>query len=572
MNIVQKIEQALCDVDCTNIMFITNMDTKSFRDIIYSIGLKYMYINISGCEDAMQYLLDTISNNMYNSIDGLSSEMKNTYQVFRILNQSDSKYVLQIHPLESIISQKRLLTWLDNIDVNRSFPNVRVVILVKNKSILKDSECLKMFNKRYLLEREHSTISIVSGNRDNGDSSVVPKITAILNTAEKEYVWSSQEDKVYQNLGRRQSVSLIDESFLKSTECMYQLAIAITSENFEEYNFIILMEEGSRLNEMYSAIESFWLEKDANMKMLISGETCPKELEIEKQCVQEIINRFDDIWYAIMSGDAYSINDFEGAFEQFVKNDFNKAISIVNENGGLNPMGISTAPAMVINSGVFQININHGNGGLSVKCENCANSFDVDTDAMERLIEFGYIDPSPVLINSEETLFEEVKKICNEFKDLVENNQVSTLFYRRGRTPDETDWQLLLFSFAKMYAAGSHGDYHISREDNPGPGEIDMHFTMGTIANICLEMKVSSNNGIVHGYQEQLKGYMMAERSKKGIYMIVVQDNQHQADIEKVQKLAEENAAIGMDTREVIIVNGINQLSASQREYMAPQG
>lgn len=152
----------------------------------------------------------------------------------------------------------------------------------------------------------------------------------------------------------------------------------------------------------------------------------------------------------------------------------------------------------------------------------------------------------------------------------MEKCQLSTLFHRKNRKSDETDWQLLLYSIARTYINASKANLHVSREDNPGPGEIDMHFTRGTEVNICLEMEVSSNGMIVHGYKEQLKGYMQADGSKQGIYMIVLQDNQHEDDIKDVIKLAEENRSKGVGyAPEVIVVNGMAQVSASKKEYVA---
>lgn len=149
-------------------------------------------------------------------------------------------------------------------------------------------------------------------------------------------------------------------------------------------------------------------------------------------------------------------------------------------------------------------------------------------------------------------------------------NQMSNLFYRHDRKPDETDWQLLLFTIARTYEKASNGNYHISREDNPGCGEVDLHITKGNEANILVEMKTSSNGTIVHGYKEQLKGYLAAENATKGIYMIVEQDETHKKDIQKVIDMQKDNLSKGVYTPEVIIVNGREQCSASRPEYVAP--
>lgn len=83
-----------------------------------------------------------------------------------------------------------------------------------------------------------------------------------------------------------------------------------------------------------------------------------------------------------------------------------------------------------------------------------------------------------------------------QFKKLVEYNRLSELFYRNKRSPDETDWQLLLYTIADTYKQAAKLDVSITREDNPGVGEIDFHLTRGSKANTVIEIKRSNNERV----------------------------------------------------------------------------
>ena len=168
-------------------------------------------------------------------------------------------------------------------------------------------------------------------------------------------------------------------------------------------------------------------------------------------------------------------------------------------------------------------------------------------------------------------VYEITKSICLQFKHLVEDNRLSELFYKDSRKPDETDWQMLLYTVADTYKRAANLDVSITREDNPGVGEIDFHITRGSKANTVIEIKRSTNANLLHGYRTQLAAYMKAEKADSGIFMIIMEDDsikQIQAKIEEVQV---DMKAKGEYIPEVIYVNGMRQYSASNRKYVSPK-
>lgn len=173
--------------------------------------------------------------------------------------------------------------------------------------------------------------------------------------------------------------------------------------------------------------------------------------------------------------------------------------------------------------------------------------------------------------NIQTVVYEKTKSICMQFKHLVEDNRLSALFYKDKRKPNETDWQMLLYAVADTYKVAANLDVSITREDNPGVGEIDFHITCGSKANTIIEMKRSSNANLIHGYRTQLASYMKAEKADNGIFLIIMEDDsieQIRTKIEEVQADMKEN---GEYIPEVIYVNGKKQYSASNRKYVSPK-
>lgn len=178
----------------------------------------------------------------------------------------------------------------------------------------------------------------------------------------------------------------------------------------------------------------------------------------------------------------------------------------------------------------------------------------------------------PVGFDSEEDeVYKITKAMCLQFKHLVEHNRISELFYRNHRNPDETDWQLLLYVVADTYKIAGNLDVSITREDNPGVGEIDFHITRGSRANTVIEIKRSSNENLIHGYRTQLSAYMKAERASSGIFIVIMESDE-------IEKIKEKIAIVQADMLEkceyipeVIYINGLRQYSASNRKYVTPE-
>ena len=173
--------------------------------------------------------------------------------------------------------------------------------------------------------------------------------------------------------------------------------------------------------------------------------------------------------------------------------------------------------------------------------------------------------------NPQLEVYEITKSICLQFKHLVEDNRLSEMFYKNKRNPDETDWQMLLYTVADTYKEAANLDVSITREDNPGVGEIDFHITHGSKANTVIEIKRSNNANLIHGYRTQLAAYMQAEKADSGIFMIIMEDDSYERIKSQIEKVQADMQTKGEYIPEVIFVNGKRQYSASNRKYMSPK-
>lgn len=173
--------------------------------------------------------------------------------------------------------------------------------------------------------------------------------------------------------------------------------------------------------------------------------------------------------------------------------------------------------------------------------------------------------------NEEEEVYMLTLAMCHQFKHLVEHNRISELFYRNNRTPDETDWQLLLYTVADTYKIAGNLDLSITREDNPGVGEIDFHITKGSRANSVIEIKRSTNENLIHGYRTQLPAYMKAERAQSGIFMVIMEKDNIDEIKQKIGEVQKDMENKGEYIPEIVYINGMRQYSASNRNYINPE-
>ena len=115
-------------------------------------------------------------------------------------------------------------------------------------------------------------------------------------------------------------------------------------------------------------------------------------------------------------------------------------------------------------------------------------------------------------------------KICERFKELIENNGLNDLLFNENKTPKkERAAQLLFYGVADAYCSAN--DLDLSREINSGRGAVDFKLSKGAKDKIVVEIKLTSNSHLNHGVETQVPIYMEQEKTKQAIYLVIDNGN-----------------------------------------------
>lgn len=204
-------------------------------------------------------------------------------------------------------------------------------------------------------------------------------------------------------------------------------------------------------------------------------------------------------------------------------------------------------------------------------------SYDFDADIHEKCLDLKFSKLAfehpiqflnGIFKSPKEKVFNWTMAICEEFKHLVEDNRMSEIVHRNKRTPDETDWQYILYMIADAYIMGADLDLKVTREANPGPGEEDFLFSYGIDAQTVIEIKRSGNKDILHGYRVQLPAYIRADKADHGIFIVIIDDASQEEDTkQKLEAVKKDMEDKGETTYPIIYVKGYRQPSASNPNY-----
>ena len=163
--------------------------------------------------------------------------------------------------------------------------------------------------------------------------------------------------------------------------------------------------------------------------------------------------------------------------------------------------------------------------------------------------------------------FVELKEVVNEvlsqFKNLVENKGIwKELWDDKGKPRKEKAVQRLFFTVAYSYCMANNID--LTPEADAGNGPVDFKFSQGFDSKIVVEVKLSTNCKLVHGYEKQLEIYKRADDTDEGIFLIldVGRIGNKYAEVKRVHSefLKEHGKA-----SEIWYVDGTQKASASKR-------
>lgn len=192
--------------------------------------------------------------------------------------------------------------------------------------------------------------------------------------------------------------------------------------------------------------------------------------------------------------------------------------------------------------------------------------YDFDKDELGEYKVFQY---APVIAKENPITFSSINKsslevcliLCEKFKELVENNKLSKLFYTDDNKPrKEKIAQLTFYAVAESYCTANNLD--ISPEADSGRGPVDFKMSRGQGDKTIIELKLTTNKNLIHGFKKQIEEYAKAERTENKIYLVI--DNG--GSREKLEELKRVYNDIGNDTKKptLIVVDAKPKSSASK--------
>lgn len=116
--------------------------------------------------------------------------------------------------------------------------------------------------------------------------------------------------------------------------------------------------------------------------------------------------------------------------------------------------------------------------------------------------------------------YEVTKTICSVFKNQIENKKAYQLLYTDdGKPRKEKIAQQLFVCIADNYCKANNLD--LSPECNIGRGPVDFKISSGDKNKTLVEIKLTTNNQLVHGLEVQIQEYSKAEETHNLIYLVI---------------------------------------------------
>jgi hypothetical protein len=159
---------------------------------------------------------------------------------------------------------------------------------------------------------------------------------------------------------------------------------------------------------------------------------------------------------------------------------------------------------------------------------------------------------------------EVVGKIVEQFQNLIENKGLwKELWTEEGRHRKEKASQRLFYAIA--YAHCKANDLDLTPEADAGNGPVDFKVSCGFASKVVVEIKLSTNPDVVHGYGKQLEFYKEAEHTDRAVFLLI-DIGKLGKKLDAIQQLRTEFIETNGRASKIAYVNGMPKASASKRE------
>lgn len=162
---------------------------------------------------------------------------------------------------------------------------------------------------------------------------------------------------------------------------------------------------------------------------------------------------------------------------------------------------------------------------------------------------------------NQDTLRATVLDIVEQFRSLVEDNNLWELLWNGTDPRHERAAQLLFFAVANVICAVN--DVDISPETNSGGGPVDFKFSTGFSGRILVEIKLSKGQ-VEHGYSKQLETYKAASKNASGVFLVVDVGGMG-AKLRRIQAAQKRAEDAGETASSIEYVDARRKKSASKR-------
>ncbi|WP_238653839.1 hypothetical protein [Paenibacillus piscarius] len=187
--------------------------------------------------------------------------------------------------------------------------------------------------------------------------------------------------------------------------------------------------------------------------------------------------------------------------------------------------------------------------------------YDVNKN-MEYLIEkiiYNIRKTDETVSNFNKSSFEAAREILLHYKQWVENQKGYSVLQGVESKNEEKIVQRTLHGCAGYYCNINGLD--ISPESNTGRGPVDFKISRGMDKTV-IEIKLTSNSQVVHGFEVQIEEYAKSEQTENKIFLLV--DNGKESHrVLKVMESYKKRKAEGQKPAEIIIIDTKPKSSAS---------
>ena len=182
---------------------------------------------------------------------------------------------------------------------------------------------------------------------------------------------------------------------------------------------------------------------------------------------------------------------------------------------------------------------------------------------MTELVKQQPVNLKRFVTNDEVDVIGVTREIIRQYKMMIEDNHMYWLLYNDNHEfRDEKAAQLLFYMMAHFYCAANNID--LSRECDPGVGELDFKLSSGFHKKVLIEVKKASSGSMLAGFLKQLPAYEKAERTINSFYLVIYDKETAGNNIKKLMNKKKELDHQEKKCPEIIIVDAIEKPSASK--------